>query len=115
MKEAEVMKVLSVSGGVAEKDIVLDESPRNTHEMIAGLRKMADLYGWHSAIIVSSPYHMLRLRLVCEKELKGIKTYLVPVEKSGFYDHRNGASPSQFVGILHEYLSIIYYKLKGYI
>jgi uncharacterized SAM-binding protein YcdF (DUF218 family) len=115
MKEAEVMKALSVFMGVRTDDIILDEDANNTYEMVTHLKKLAQTNGWKSAILVSSPYHMKRLKMMCDKNLKDMRIYYIPVEMSSFYNHDRGASLSQIRGILQEYLAIFYYKLKGYI
>ena len=115
MKEAQVMKALSVFMGVAEKAIILDDNPINTYEMIKDLKAMAEAKGWKKIILISSPYHMRRLKLLCDKELKGIIVYYVPVEQSSFYAHRRRVSIKQLKGIVQEYIAIMYYKMKGYV
>ena len=114
MKEAEVMKALSVFMGVKAEDIILDEEAYNTYDMVMHLKKLMRDNGWNSAILVSSPYHMKRLKMLCDKNLKDTPVYYVPVERSSFYDHDNGTRLNQVRGIIQEYLAILYYKLKGY-
>lgn len=115
MKEAEIMKALSLFMGVRAADIILDEDAVNTYEMAMHLKRMSNENGWKSAILVSSPYHMLRLKMLCDKNIDGVKIYYIPVEKSSFYEHGGGTKLSHIRGILQEYLAILYYKLKGYI
>jgi len=64
---------------------------------------------------VSSPYHMLRLKLLCDKHLKEAKIYFVPVEKSNFYARGRRISVQQIRGIAYEYAAILYYMLKDYV
>lgn len=115
MREAQVMKALSVELGVKPEAILLDESPANTYEMILHLKDLAGARGWTSAIIVSSPYHMLRVKLLCDKYLKGMNIYYVPIKKGSYYSREHGIELKQIRGILHEYLAILYYKAKKYI
>jgi uncharacterized SAM-binding protein YcdF (DUF218 family) len=115
MKEAQVMKVLSVFMGVEEDDIIIDKGPINTYEMVTHLREFMDENNWKSAIVISSPYHMRRLRLLCNKYLKDKKIYLVPVEKNSFYARGRRVKMKQINGIIHEYLAILYYRLRGYL
>jgi len=115
MKEAQVMKVLSVFMGVEEDDIIVDKGPINTYTMVRHLEEFMDENNWKSAIVISSPYHMRRLKLLCDKYLKGKKIYLVPVKKSSFYARGRRVKIKQINGIIHEYLGILYYKVRGYL
>ncbi|MFC1577298.1 YdcF family protein, partial [Candidatus Omnitrophota bacterium] len=115
MKEAEMMRALSVAKGVEAEDIVLDDTPVTTSDMIVNLKSIKERYGWKKIILVSSPYHMLRLKLLCDKHLKGIKVFYVPVRESSFYDKGGGIKMRHIRGIIQEYLAILYYKLKDYI
>lgn len=115
MKEAQVMKALSVFMGIKKDDIILDEASLNTYEMVIHLKELAGNSGWKDLMIVSSPYHMRRLKLLCDKHLKGVNIYYIPVAQSGFYSHNSSIKLSQIKGILQEYAAILYYKLKGYL
>jgi len=115
MKEAEVMEALSIFMGVDKNDIILDDASINTYEMIVHLEKFIIANKLDNIIIISSPYHMLRVKLLCEKNLPGINIYYVPVEKSAYYARGQAVKLKQLKGILHEYLAIVYYKVKGYI
>jgi uncharacterized SAM-binding protein YcdF (DUF218 family) len=115
MKEAEVMKALSIFMGVKAEDIVLDDKPANTYEMIKRFQALAERCGWRKAIIVSSPYHMRRVKMLCDRNVKALSVYYVPIEQSSFYAPSYPVKLSQIRGILQEYAAIAYYKLKGYI
>ncbi len=115
MKEARVMKALSVFLGVDERDIILDELPVNTYEMVADLKKILTEKGWKKVILISSSYHMRRLKLLCDRGLGNTTVYFIPVEKSSFYRRGRRVQMRQIKGIIHEYLAILYYKLKGYV
>ena len=115
MKEAEVMKALSIFMGVSADDILLDDTSANTYDMVMRFKRLAEKGGWRSAILVSSPYHMRRLKMLCEKRLGGLNIYYVPVEQSTFYGRSSTVSLSQIRGIAQEYLAILYYRLRGYL
>jgi uncharacterized SAM-binding protein YcdF (DUF218 family) len=115
MKEAYVMRTLSIALGVPPGKILLDDKPVNTYDMVKALEALCRTKGWRSAIIVSSPYHMLRLKLLCEKHLKGLVIYYVPVDISTYYSRGVAVSPKQIEGVMKEYAAILYYLFKGYI
>ncbi|MDD5440488.1 MAG: ElyC/SanA/YdcF family protein, partial [Candidatus Omnitrophica bacterium] len=115
MKEAEVMKALSVFLGVPERSIVIDDKPVNTHEMALSVDKFLSKNGWKSAILISSPYHMARLRMVCRKVMPDIKVYCVPVRESAWDPAKGRVTWYQINLVLREYAAIGYYRLKGYL
>jgi len=115
MKDAEVMKALTVSMGIASQDIMVDDTPVNTQQMISDLAGIAEENDWHSMIIVSSRYHMLRVKLLCAKYLKDKTVYYVPAERSNFYLKELPVSVRYIGGVLHEYIAIAYYRIKKYI
>lgn len=115
IREADVMKTLSISLGVASNNIVLDEVSADTYGMVLRLKELAQASRWSRIIVVSSPYHMLRLKFLCDKHLKGMRVFYVPVEDSEFYARGSSMKLEQIKGIVQEYLAIVYYKIKGYI
>jgi uncharacterized SAM-binding protein YcdF (DUF218 family) len=115
MKEAYVMKTLSIAMGVKPDNIMVDDKPVNTHDMVMDLKGLCQKNNWKSMILVSSPYHMLRLKLLCDRHLKGVDICYVPVEESNYYARGSAVSLKQIEGIAKEYLAILYYKFKGYI
>ncbi len=115
MKEAHIMKTLSIGMGVSEQGITIDDVSYNTHEMVLSLRDLAEKNGWRKIILISSPYHMLRLKLLCDKHLINARVFYVPVEDSEFYARGRSMKLEQIKGIIQEYLAIVYYKIKNYI
>ena len=122
--EPMVMKALAVSQGVPEKAIILEDRARSTFENVklsAGILKREN---WKDIILISSPYNMRRASLVFNKNAKDIKVNYVS-SNSIFYEHplrknRNQVTLKQINliqirALVHEYLGIIYYLLKGYI
>jgi len=114
MKEAEIMRALSVFHGVEESDIFIDETAHNTYDMVKNLRDFMVQKRMKSVIIVTSPYHTKRLALLSGKILGGDDVYMYPIENSEFYSRGDKVKLKQIKGILHEYLAILYYKYKRY-
>lgn len=114
-KEAEVMKALAVSLGVPERSIILEENAKNNYENIKLSHDILLKEHWDSAILISSPYNMLRSSLVCKKVAPEITFIYAPIPSSLFYGDEKKVYPKHIMGIIHEYLGIVYYCLKGYI
>jgi len=113
--DAENMKLLAISMGVPAYDIVLEQKANSTHENVLFSKDVLNKNRWNSIILVSSPYNMRRTSLVFNSWANNIKVFYVPVEKSEFYDRNYGVRLTQIKAIMHEYIGIIYYFLKGYI
>jgi len=115
MKEAEVMKALAVSLRVPEGAIILEDRAANTYENVRFSGDILRKNGWKKAIIISSPYNMLRTALVCSKAAGGIDFVYAPIPYSLFYGDGRHVQLKHIIAIAHEYLGITYYWLKGYI
>jgi uncharacterized SAM-binding protein YcdF (DUF218 family) len=120
-KETLVMKALAVSLGVPESAIILENKAVNTFEKVKFIKEILDNERWKNVIVLSSPYHMLRVSKVFNKQAPGINVTYAPIPKSTFYSHENRGVFSkkidlrQIGGIIHEYLGIVYYWWKGWI
>jgi len=113
--DAENMRLFAMSMGVPERDIILEEKANSAYENVVFSKKILDENKWHSILLISSPYNMRRAALVFSKCAKDIKVIYAPVEKAQFYDRTAGVKFEQIKAIMHEYLGIIYYLVKGYI
>ena len=122
-KEPIVMRALALSLGIPESAIILEDKARNTEENVKFTSEIVRLKGWKSILLVSSPYNMRRAALVFNKVDKDMRVTYVPVKNGLFYSHplvdKNGKrvwkriNLRQIRGILHEYLGIAYYFVKG--
>lgn len=120
--EAAVMKYLAMSLGVPEARIILEENAGNTYLNVKFTKEILDKRNWRKVLLVSSPYHMRRVSLVAGRLAPGITFIYTPIQ-SRFYEHEIGTRSriakridlKQIKGIIHEYLGIIYYRIKGYI
>lgn len=115
LQEAQVMRALSILMGADPLDIVLDDISVNTRDMVMRLSELSKKYNWKNVILVSSPYHMLRVRLLAKKYMPEINVLYVPIKYSSYYERERRVRFTQIAGILHEYIAILYYKLMGYI
>lgn len=123
-KEPFMMQVLAVSLGVPKEAIILEERATNTYENVKFSNQKATARGWDKVILVSSPYHMLRASLVFKKIAGNMKVIYSPVPNSLFYSHPDKYQFGkrtwrridivQIRAILHEYMGIVYYWLKGW-
>lgn len=113
--DAENMKLIAVSMGIPANDIILEQKANCAYENVRLVKEILNQRKWDSVLLISSPYNMRRVQLVFNKAAKNINVVYVPVEKSEFYDKSSGVKFEQIKAIIHEYLGILYYLLKGYI
>jgi len=113
--DAENMRLFAISMGVPERDIILEEKANSVYENVIFSKELLDKNKWRSILLISSPYNMRRAELVFSKLAKDIKVTYVPVDEAQFYDRTAGIRFEQIKAIIHEYLGIIYYLVKGYI
>ena len=123
-EEAQLMKIVALAQGIPEKSIITEDKATNTYENVKFVKEILDEQKWNTILFVSSPYHMLRSSLVFKKNAPELKVTYTPIPKSSFYKHSIYSNKSfigfhkqiqfkQLKGILHEYLGIIYYYIKG--
>ena len=74
-EEAAVMKALTVSLGIPAEAILLEKQAGNTYENVKYVSEILDQHGWHTILLVSSPYHMRRVSLVFAKQAPDIWVY----------------------------------------
>ena len=115
--DAENMKLIAMSMGIPEKNIILDKKGDMTYKNVKSTTEILRDKGFNKIILVSSPYNMRRASLVYRNIAKDINVIYVPVKFPQFYSSRNQYPNGieQIKAIIHEYLGIIYYFFKGYI
>jgi len=120
-KETLVMKALALSLGVPESAIIVENRASNTYDSVLFTKEILGRERWNDIILLSSPYHMLRVSKVFAKLGGGINVSYVPIPKSSFYAHENSGffrkkiNLQQINGIIHEYIGMVYYRWKGWI
>jgi uncharacterized SAM-binding protein YcdF (DUF218 family) len=119
-KEPLVMEALAVSLGVPQQEIILEDKATSTYEHILFSKKILLEHHWSRVIVVSSAYHMARVRFVARRLAPDITFLYCPVPDSLFYSRSSISygrkiEARQIKGIVHEFIGIIYYWFKGYI
>jgi uncharacterized SAM-binding protein YcdF (DUF218 family)/glycosyltransferase involved in cell wall biosynthesis len=114
LREAEVMRAIAVDNGVPANVIVLEERAANTYENVANTARILEQRGWRRILLVSSPYHMRRATMTWHKVAPSVAVVPAPPHQSQFYLHQTGASLEQIRGLVHEYVAIVAYKLRGW-
>ncbi len=98
--------------GIPEKHIALAEGPMTTYQEALAVKAMLPFSGVRSAIVISDPYHLKRVRWTFRQVLKDsrVKFYFVssdlPWEGQGWW--REGQSR---VPVALEISKIVYYRL----
>ncbi|NQU73225.1 MAG: YdcF family protein, partial [Candidatus Omnitrophica bacterium] len=113
--DAENMKLIALSMGVPERNIILEQKANSTYENVVFSKAILDKNKWDSILLISSPYHMRRAYFVFNKWKNDIEVTYTPVKICQFYYRPEGLKLSQIKAIVHEYLGIAYYWFKGYI
>ena len=112
-QEADVMKALAISAGVRGSDIVIEKGSKSTYDSIKNSLAIAEKAGYRRIIWVSSPYHMLRVKLTAEKTGKSESSIYSPIPYSMFYGDGKSVQFRHIKAIIHEYMGLLYYWLKG--
>jgi len=115
--DVENMEKIARAELVPQRDILLEKNASNNYENVLNCLKMMSVLNYNSAIVVSSPYNMLRTDLLfnhlLQRDFPGKITrdslYLVPVEKPIFFHPAEGSRPAQLQAVFHEYVAIVYY------
>ncbi len=81
--EAEAMRQLALAAGVPEQALVLEDRSHSTEENLANSKALMEARGWHTALIVSDPFHMLRAEMIA-RDL-GIDAFGSPATNSPNY------------------------------
>lgn len=110
-----MQEILASNLGVNKKDIIRFDKAKDTYEEALHIKK---LLGNKEFIIVTSASHMKRSMLIFKKlNLNAIAAptnYLSHEEKS-LKEYFSGKNVRKIEIAVHEYLGLIWYKIKGYI
>ncbi len=105
----------AVSLGVPESVFILEERPTSTYEDALYIKEDMLDRGFKSAIIVSSPYHMRRVRMIFRKifeDKEDIFLQFSPVEDSDFQTHRWWTREGDLINVVNEYCKLVLYFFK---
>jgi len=86
LSEADLLRRHAGILGVPDEKIILESRAANTYQNALYTRELMELYGLESALVVSSPYHMRRVRVLFDEVYagSGIELFFVPVANSWF-------------------------------
>ena len=113
--DAENMRLIAISMGVPDEDIILEKNAASAYENVIFSKQIMDDKKWNKALLISSPYNMRRVSMVFNKWRRDKTVFYTPVKKSQFYDRIERTRIEQIAAIIHEYLGIVYYLIKGYV
>ncbi len=114
-REVNIMQALAESLGVPPSAILTETRVHQTYDYVLRVKERAAERGWHSILLVTSPYHTRRAALTFSKIAPELKVLLIPQRKSSFYSREGAIEIRQIDGILHEYVGILLYWLRGWI
>lgn len=80
VSEAEVAKRYAQRQGVPSTAILVERAGLSSHESMAAVAELMRRNGLESMVLVSDPFHMLRLRLLAKRH--GIRAYSSPTRGS---------------------------------
>ena len=80
ISEAEVGRRYALREGVEEQRIIVERAGLSTEQSIRTVARLMERRGMTSAVLVSDPFHMLRLRIVAGRH--GIRSYTSPTRSS---------------------------------
>lgn len=78
--EAEASAAYLVERGVPDESIVLENVGRNSYDSLAGVADLLAAAGMRSVLLVSDPFHSLRIRLTAQE--LGLTAYVSPTRTS---------------------------------
>lgn len=111
---ASKMAARAVQAGVRVQDIILEEKAESTYQNAIYSRDIVLKQKFKSAIIVSSPYHMRRTKLVFGRVFRntGVKLLYCSSKNSRFNVDGQCSSETDRQVVLKEYIKIIYYWFR---
>jgi len=113
---AEGMADVAISLGVPKKDIILEKSPRDTHEEVLLIKEIVKDKPF---VLVTSAAHMKRSMMLFEKQ----NTNPIPAPTDFLVNKNNNGMPKlpstgeyqKADSAIHEYLGILWAKIRGFI
>lgn len=106
VSEAEVGRRYAVRNGVPRAGIVVEPAGLSTEQSMTTVRGLMQERGLRTAVLVSDPFHMLRLRIMAAG--LGIRAYSSPTRSSPIA----GDSPAEWKHVLRESLILPYTLIR---
>jgi uncharacterized SAM-binding protein YcdF (DUF218 family) len=103
--------------GVPGGAIVLASGTISTHDDALRTRSLMEQNGWHTALLVTDPYHIRRSLWTFETAFidSGLTVWPAPVIGGTFDANHWWRTEDGFVDVDEEYLKLAYYLARGYI
>ncbi|MDP3939453.1 MAG: ElyC/SanA/YdcF family protein [Deltaproteobacteria bacterium] len=113
MTHAELSAVVLRRQGVPESAILVVNMSTSTFEELKVVREMMRVQGWKRVILVSSPYHLRRIRLTWEHVNEGsdLVAILRATPYSRFHREAWWRHESDLLTVQNEYAKLLYYRL----
>ncbi|MDN3019557.1 YdcF family protein [Paenibacillus sp. BSR1-1] len=114
---AELMKEHALKLGVPESAIILEDRADSTYENADFTRKVIKSYPIDSAIVVSSNYHMKRVKMIFERDFEhsGVKLYYAGAKDRYFNKTKWWSNNKSIMITVNEYIKMAGYALgKNY-
>lgn len=121
--EQHLMRTIALAHGVPDSDILLGPQAGSSRRMVAEAAKTAASMGWARVILVSSPYHMRRATILWRRHRPGTEVLAAP-SNSRFYGGHSARPPErpssgptfiQLKALAQEYVTLAYYRLRGWL
>lgn len=111
---AKQMAARAVNAGAKAQDIILEEKAESTYENAVYSRDIVLKNGFKSAIVVSSPYHMRRAKLVFGRVFRntGVKLIYCSTKDSGFNVDGQCKNEIDRQIVRSEYIKLVYYWFR---
>ncbi len=111
---AREMARLASDRGVDPRDIIIEGKAESTYQNAVFTKEIMIAAGCRSAIVVTSPYHTRRTKLVFNRVFKdtGVKLLYSAASGSGFNPDGRCSSPNDRRLVCREYIKLIYYWLR---
>lgn len=103
--------------GVPEENILLLPIGTSTYEEAVAVRDFVLKVDYKAIVIVSSPYHMLRVSMVFKKVFRGSKVSLSFSAANSLQDGMGmwWRDEGKIINMFQEYIKLLIYMSKGYI
>lgn len=110
---AKLMADHAVQLGVPKDNIIFESSAENTYENALYTKELMKRYGFNSAIIVSSNYHMRRVKNTFQSEFKDISTILIysAAEDPNYNPDKWWKNSDSIIHTITEYIKSITYAI----
>ncbi len=112
---ADLLMASAVKSGVPKEFLILEQRAESTYENALFSKEIMEQYGFKTALVVSSDYHMRRARMIFEKVFDETKTTFTycPVQEPNFSSSHWWVSERSIQFTLTEYGKTLAFLLGG--